>query len=115
VVASPEFLAPKLSGRAVHEDPVFEQRQHDVGTINMFLWNYGAIGYTFYENAGYISNVGAGMFFGCVRGLDTLVSESCDQRWPHYNWGTPELISYTPIREISSRRSSPDFDPAAGE
>lgn len=108
----PDFMAPKLRGDAVHDVPVFEQRQHAIGTIYMYLTNYGEIGFTSYPQweSMYISTAGAGMFFGCVRGLDTLVSEACDQRWPHYDWLTPEYISYEPIHESSHRRSSPHFE-----
>ncbi|MBD3299594.1 MAG: hypothetical protein GF341_13135, partial [candidate division Zixibacteria bacterium] len=85
-------------------DPIFEKRFHRVNELGIVLQSDGLLRYCeFPRTVEHAYLAGAGLVFGCVRGNDTLVSES----------GYAELLSFTPIQRVSNRRGDSDYDPEA--
>jgi hypothetical protein len=93
--------------------PLFETAQHDVGDFSIWA-SVGGLGRLWYPRThGGPYLVAGGLYFGCVRGIDTLVTESNNQHWPRYDDYPVEFLSFEPMQRMSSDRNSPDYDPLA--
>ncbi len=107
-IQSPEERAMEQSAISFDQDPV------DVNEVSPLVTNYqGIVRFEFPRGSRQTYLYSSQLMFGCIRGLDTLVS--LGPGVPASSPGEPqwEMNSYAPIREISSNRNNAKYNPAA--
>lgn len=97
-VRNPESAAAEL----VNTIPVYDQKLIDVGEFAALFWNRtGEIRGLEYPKGTGLQYLTVWPFFGCIRGVDTLVSSS------------GEFTPYSLIQEYSNRHDRSTFNPEA--
>jgi hypothetical protein len=92
--------------------PVYDLRAHDIGEVMPLITTYDGIGLFEFPRGSRIGYIyGAKLLFGCVRTLDTLVSEG--GQFPVLGENTWDMNSYQPIVATSTLRNRPAYSPEA--